>query len=291
MKVVLFCGGLGMRLREYSEAIPKPMVEIGYRPILWHLMKYYAHYGHKDFILCLGYRGDMIKKYFLNYDECLSNDFVLSKGGKDVFLYNSDISDWTITFVDTGQHANIGERLKAVEPYLKGEETFMANYADGLTDLDLNQYETFFNQQHKTASFLCVQSTQSFHIVSMENGNLVKSIEPLAKSGFWINGGFFIFRSDIFNNIQAGEELVYEPFQRLISRQELVGYTHQGFWACMDTFKEKQAFDDMYARGEIPWAVWKNQAVDAKSVAFPAPTDPNAVNWPQSKGNYAQAGV
>ena len=121
MKVVLFCGGLGTRLREYSETIPKPMVDIGYRPIIWHLMRYYAHYGHKEFILCLGYRGDYIKQYFLNYNECLSNDFVLSKGGREVQLYNSDISDWTITFVETGLNSNLGQRLKAVEPFLAGE--------------------------------------------------------------------------------------------------------------------------------------------------------------------------
>ena len=132
MKVVLFCGGMGMRLREYSETIPKPMVEIGYRPIIWHLMRYYAHFGHKEFILCLGYRGDLIKKYFLNYAEWLSNDFVLSNGGRDITLYNSDIGDWTISFIETGLQANIGQRLKAVEKHLADEPVFMANYSDGL---------------------------------------------------------------------------------------------------------------------------------------------------------------
>src|SRR5690242_13738624 len=139
MKVVLFCGGLGMRLREYSETIPKPMVNIGYRPILWHVMKYYAHYGHKEFILCLGYKADMIKNYFLNYNECLSNDFTLSEGGKTLQLLNSDIQDWKITFVDTGVSTNIGQRLKMVEQHLEGEDVFLANYTDGLTDLPLPQ--------------------------------------------------------------------------------------------------------------------------------------------------------
>src|SRR5437899_6914720 len=137
MKVVLFCGGLGSRLREYSENIPKPMVPIGYRPILWHVMKYYAHYGHKDFILCLGYKADAIKNYFLHYDECSSNDFVLSQGGKDVQLLHTDIHDWTITFVDSGVHSTIGQRLKAVEKYLEGEDIFFANYSDGVTDFTL----------------------------------------------------------------------------------------------------------------------------------------------------------
>src|SRR5262245_7456361 len=140
MKVVLFCGGLGTRLREHSETVPKPMVNIGYRPIIWNLMKYYAYYGHTDFVLCLGYRGDVIKQYFLNYDECLSNDCVLSRGGQTLHVFNRDIEDWTITFVDTGLHTNIGQRLKAVEPYLDGEEMFLANYSDGLADLPLPEY-------------------------------------------------------------------------------------------------------------------------------------------------------
>ena len=137
MKVVLFCGGLGMRIREASESVPKPMVHVGDRPILWHVMKYYAHFGHKDFILCLGYRADVIKNYFVNYNEFMSNDFVLSKGGKDVRVFNSDIDDWTVTFVDTGANSNIGQRLKAVERYLDGEEVFLANYSDNLTDFEL----------------------------------------------------------------------------------------------------------------------------------------------------------
>ena len=153
MKVVLFCGGLGTRLKEYSETIPKPMIDIGYRPIMWHLMRYYAHYGHNEFILCLGYRGDVIKNYFLNYNEALSNDFVMKKGGREIHLYNNDIEDWTISFVDTGLNSNIGQRLKAVEPYLEGEEVFMANYTDGLSDLCLPEYIDHFYRQNKVASF------------------------------------------------------------------------------------------------------------------------------------------
>ena len=257
MKVVLFCGGLGTRLREYSETIPKPMVEIGYRPIIWHLMKYYAHFGHKDFILCLGYRGDYIKNYFLKYDECLSNDFMLVQGGKEVHLYNSDISDWTITFVDTGLHSNLGQRLKAVEKYLEGEEMFMANYTDGLSDLDLTTYIDFFHQQDKIAAFLSVRPSQSFHHVDYDRNGLVTNIGPIDQGDFWINGGYFIFKKEIFNYIQDGEELVIEPFQRLISQQQLVTYRNPNFWACMDTFKEKKMFDEMYTTGGMPWAVWE----------------------------------
>jgi glucose-1-phosphate cytidylyltransferase len=154
MKVVLFCGGRGMRMREYSETIPKPMVPIGPRPIMWHLMRYYAHYGHKDFILCLGYRGDSIKEYFLDYKEWLSNDFVLSGGGSDVELLSSDIDDWRITFVDTGIDANIGQRLRAVRTHLEGEEVFLANYSDGLSDVPLDRVVDFFHQTGGAATFV-----------------------------------------------------------------------------------------------------------------------------------------
>jgi glucose-1-phosphate cytidylyltransferase len=267
MKVVLFCGGLGTRMREYSENIPKPMVTIGYRPILWNLMKYYAHYGHKEFILCLGYKGDLIKEYFLNYNECLSNDFVLKNGGKEVQLYNSDIADWTISFVDTGLQSNIGQRLKAVERYVKDDEVFLANYADGLTDLPLPTYLDYFRQQNKIASFLCVQPSQSFHVVSIGETNLVTDISPIRKTDLWINGGFFIFKREIFNYIFEGEELVYQPFQRLIEKKELIAYRYTGFFGCMDTFKEKQQFDDMYSRGETPWEIWKTSPIQGnKSV-------------------------
>ncbi len=256
MKVVLFCGGLGTRLREYSETTPKPMVEIGYRPIIWHLMRYYAHFGHKDFILCLGYKGDFIKNYFLNYNECLSNNFTLSDGGKSVRVHNNDIEDWTISFVDTGLNTNIGQRLKIVQPYLEGEEVFLANYADGLSNLDLDVYLDRFYKHDKIASFLAVQPSQSFHVVFLNGDSLVENIQSADRSDLWINGGFFAFKQEIFEHIQDGEELVLAPFQRLIQKQELVAYRNPGFWACMDTLKEKMMFDEMYANGKTPWAVW-----------------------------------
>jgi len=256
MKVVLFCGGLGMRLREYSDSVPKPMVNIGYRPILWHLMKYYAHYGHKDFILCLGYKGDVVKNYFRNYDECLSNNFTMSKGGREIQVAKTDIEDWTITFVETGLNANVGQRLKAVEPYLKGEEMFLANYTDGLTDCCLSDVIEDFKRQDAVGSFLSVRPIQSFHVVKVEESGSVSDIKDLNKSGLWINGGFLVFRNDIFRYIKAGEELVYEPFQRLIKERKLCSYRYEGFWVSMDTFKDKQRLDDMYAQGETPWAVW-----------------------------------
>jgi glucose-1-phosphate cytidylyltransferase len=256
MKVVLFCGGLGMRIREYSDAIPKPMVPIGYRPLLWHVMKYYAHYGHKDFILCLGYKADVVKNYFLNYDECISNNFILSNGGNRLKLLNSDIHDWNITFVDTGISSNIGQRLKAVEPYLDGESVFLANYSDGLTDLPLPAYIDHFLQRDKVGSFLAVTPSQSYHVVSVD-GDLAGGIRPMAETGILINGGFFAFRTEIFDFMKPGEELVVQPFQRLIQKQQLLAYKYDGYWTCMDTFKDKQQLEDLYTRGEAPWEVWK----------------------------------
>jgi glucose-1-phosphate cytidylyltransferase len=258
MKVVLFCGGLGTRLRESSGTVPKPLVEIGYRPIMWHLMRYYAHYGHTEFILCLGYRGDAIKNYFLHYSETLSNDFVMSRGGRDIRLYNNDIEDWTISFVDTGMNSNIGQRLKAVQQLLEGEDVFMANYSDGLTDLHLPDYLDNFNAHRRIASFVCVQPSQSFHVVSTGHDGTVTRIMPASQADLWINGGFFILRNEIFDYMRAGEELVHEPFARLIEEKQLVGYRHHGFWACMDTLKDKTLFDEMYATGDMPWAAWAN---------------------------------
>ena len=264
MKVVLFCGGFGMRLREYSESVPKPMVKIGYRPILWHIMKYYAHFGHKDFILCLGWKADVIKEYFLNYDECMSNDFVLSSGGSKINLLNSDIHDWNITFVDTGTSSNIGQRLKAVEQHLQGEEAFLANYTDGLADLHLPDLIEFHHAKQVIATFLSVKPRyNSFHAVKVNGQGIVHEIEPIEKLDLWMNGGFFMFNSDIFQYLGDGEELVEQPFARLIARQQLCTLKYDGFWSCMDTYKEKQMLEDMYARGEAPWEVWK------RSIATP----------------------
>jgi len=259
MKVVLFCGGFGMRMREYSEGIPKPMVPIGYRPILWHVMKYYAHYGHKDFILCLGYKADVIKNYFLKYDECLSNDFVLSRSGKNVELLSSDIDDWRITFVDTGLTSNIGQRLKAVQKHLEGEAIFLANYSDCLSDVELPKIIESFEPSRNVACFVSVKPRASFHLVNMDPTGVVKSIEHIARSDARINGGFFVLRREIFDYMRDGEELVEAPFGRLIKEGKLMAYPYEGYWACMDTFKERQELEDVFSRGNAPWAVWNNQ--------------------------------
>ena len=259
MKVVLFCGGLGTRLREHSETIPKPLVNVGYRPLLWHLMRYYAHFGHKDFILCLGYRGDLIREFFLNYRAAMSTDFVLSAGGRHIELLGDGCDDWRITFVDTGMHSNLGQRLLRVKHLVDGDEIFLANYSDGLSDLPLNEHVARFEAENTIASFVSVRPSQSFHAVRADDRGVVAAIEPVSDSDYWINGGFFCLRRSIFDYMQPGEELVEQPFQRLIAERRLSTWKYEGYWGAMDTFKDKITLDRMEARGDCPWMVWKGE--------------------------------
>jgi len=265
MKVVLFCGGLGMRLKESEESLPKPLVRIGNMPILWHVMKYYAHYGHKHFILCLGYKADVIKQHFLNDNECLLNDFVLSNGGRDVELLGSDTKDWTITFVDTGMDCTVGQRLKLVRAHLDREEMFLANYSDGLTNLPLPDLIDFAEKRKTIATFVSVRPNLTYHFVSLNDRGAVTDIRDIHSSNIRINGGFYVFRKEIFNYIQNGEELVHGPFQRLIRDGQLTAYRYDGFWAAMDTFKDKQQLEEMYARGRAPWEIWKKPPAGAET--------------------------
>jgi glucose-1-phosphate cytidylyltransferase len=260
MKVVLFCGGFGTRLMDADNGLPKPMVRIGYRPIVWHLMKYYAHHGHKDFVLCLGYKGDVIKSYFLNYNETLSNDFVLADGGTRVDLLHRDIHDWRITFAETGLESSIGERLRRVRHYLDGEDYFLANYSDCLTDLDLNAWIAEFRGREKIAGFISVIPGSSQHYVKSDSTGMVERFTDVGRSGLRINGGFFVFRRAIFDYLEEGDDLVEAPFRRLIERRELVTHVHDGFWKAMDTSKDQQQFESMYTRGLRPWALWERSA-------------------------------
>jgi glucose-1-phosphate cytidylyltransferase len=257
MKVVLFCGGLGTRLREHSETIPKPLVTVGYRPIIWHLMRYYAHFGHKDFVLCLGYRGEMIREYFLNYRDCMSSDFTLSLGDGKATPLDGDVRDWRITFVDTGMHANLGQRLMRVRHLLADEPVFLANYSDGLADLDLGQALSEFELSDAVASFLAVRPAQSFHTVTVDGAGVVQRIESMSRADVWVNGGFFCLRQSIFDAMLEGEELVEQPFQRLLAEGRLRARRHEGFWAAMDTFKDKISLDRLEAQGHCPWMVWR----------------------------------
>lgn len=267
MKVVIYCGGQGLRLRDYSENTPKPMVPVGYRPIVWHLMKYYAHYGHKEFILCLGYRADAIKDYFLRYNECTTNDFVLTKGGRDVQLLSTDISDWKITFVDTGMNASCGERLCAVKSHLGDDEMFMANYADCLTDAPLPTMIERFANTDAVCSFLSAIPPYSFHSIRTNDAGEVTDMVDAVKLDLWINGGYHIYRREVFDYIKEGEDLVPTVYRRLAAHKKLITYRHPGFWACMDTFKEKMTLDDLDARGNAPWQVWHKPTPPTKRTA------------------------
>ena len=257
MKVVLFCGGFGTRLRDYSDRLPKPLVEVGYRPIMWNLMKYYAYHGHKDFLLCLGYRGDLIKEFFLNYDDCLSTDFDLTLGkSKKVSLCDPGVSDWRILFRDTGLHTNIGQRLLAVRAAVENDEMFLANYSDALCDMPLGHMIEQFKASNAIAAFIAVRPSNSLSKIEFEPDGTVTAIDYLSSSVL-INGGFFIFRPEIFEYIEPGDELVEEPFARLISDRRLMAYRYDGFWCAMDTFKDKKKFDDMFESGNRPWEVWQ----------------------------------
>src|SRR5262245_26330909 len=257
MKVVLFCGGLGTRLRDHSDTIPKPLVSIGYRPIVWHLMRYYAHFGHTEFVLCLGYRGDLIREYFLSYREELTNDFMLKPATGAVELLSHDVADWSITFVDTGLHSNIGQRLMRARRFVEKEQMFLANYADGLSDLPLDALINRVKSTKAIAGFASVRSPQSFHMVRANADGVVSDISAMNQGDMWMNGGFFVLRPEIFDHINEGEELVEKPFARLIEKQKLVTHQHHGFWQAMDTLKDKITYDRMEAQGKCPWMLWK----------------------------------
>jgi glucose-1-phosphate cytidylyltransferase len=261
MKVVLFCGGQGLRMRATAGGsngdLPKPMVPLGTRPILWHLMKYYAHFGHKDFILCLGYKGASIKEFFAGYQEWISNDFVLTGGGTRIELLRRDMDDWRITLVDTGLDANIGERLLAVRDFLRDEEIFLANYSDGLTDCPLPAITERLIEMEAVAACMIARPNISLHLVSHDAEGRVTGVLDPEQANAWINAGFFTFRRTIFDYIRPGEELVLEPFRRLIAAGKLVAYPYSGFWRCCDTFKDLQTLESLLARGPAPWELWR----------------------------------
>lgn len=266
MKVVIFCGGMGVRMGEATQSIPKPMIQVGPRPMLLHIMKWYASYGHTDFVLCLGYRSEVVKEYFLTYNEALANNFVLTNGGRDIELLGRDIEDWRITFVETGNKTVVGERLKAIEPYVADEEMFLATYGDGLTDVPLDDMIHTFDRSGKTALVISVRPHLEYHLTRTNGDGLVTSVERLAQADVWINGGFFVFRTAIFGAIEPGEDLVDEPFARLIEREELLAYRYEGFWESMDTIKDKQRLDALWESGEAPWRpdlIKRNVGLDA----------------------------
>lgn len=255
MKVVLFCGGLGTRIREYSEAVPKPMIPIGHEPILWHVMQYYSQYGHRDFVLCMGYKASVIKDFFLSYKPQSYSDCVVSGNGSRVELLGEPQADWRVALIDTGIWRNIGERLWAVREQVQGEEIFLANYSDGLTDVDLDDMIERFKASGKVACFLAVRPPLTFHLADIDECGNVREFRSSESSDIWINGGYFLMRPAIFEYMREGEELVLEPFRRLIEADQLIAYKYTGFWRAMDTLRDRQVLEDMVEHGRMPWRI------------------------------------
>jgi len=253
VKVVIFCGGLGLRMGETTARVPKPMIPVGDKPILWHIMNYYSTFGITDFVLCLGYKPEAIKEYFLAYNEALSNDFVLRDGGKRIELLQRDIDNWSITFVNTGLQTPIGQRLKKIEPFLEGDDIFLATYGDGLTDAPLPEMIETLESSDNIGLFLASHPTYNFHIVNFDDAMQVREMHDVTASGLWLNAGYFVFRREMLSYIEEGEDLVEEPFQRLIAAGKLAAYPYDGFWAPMDTLKDKHVLESLLESGQAPW--------------------------------------
>ena len=264
MQVVLFCGGRGVRMHDYTRistgvaddtALPKPLVRIGNRPIIWHIMKYYASFGHTDFILALGYQQDLFKEYFINYTEWLSNDIEIQPGG-ELKVFQRDIDDWSIRLIDTGLDSNIGTRLWKLKSHIS-DDMFLANYTDGLTDMNLDHYIASFDDSKYVGSIMTVHPSLQFHNVIDDGDGTVSAIDPPQQmKGLSINTGYFLFRKEIFDYINEGEELVEEPMNRLAEKKLLRSYNYAGFWRNIDNIKDKQYIEDLYHSNKAPWVTW-----------------------------------
>jgi glucose-1-phosphate cytidylyltransferase len=247
---------------------------IGERPMLWHVMRYYAHFGHTDFILCLGYGASYVKDFFLNYDETRSNDFVLERGDGKAKLFRTDISDWRITFVDTGLNSAIGERLRRVRRFVQDEPMFMANYADVLTNAPLPDMITRFEASSAAACLLAVPPQSSHHVVDIGEDGLITRVTPMQDLRQWENGGYFLFRPEIFDYLNEGEDLVEDALVRLVPRGQVLAFPYKGYWTPADTVKERAQLEEMYQRGHCPWMVWDPERSRTAEAGVPAPGMP-----------------
>ena len=255
-KVVILCGGKGTRLREQTEFMPKALVRVGEMPVLWHVMKIYSYYGYNNFVLCLGYKGYMIKEYFMNL-EWMENDFTLNLKSKSerIINHNSKVEDWTITFAETGLNTPTGGRIKKIEKYIQ-DENFFVTYCDGVSNVNIkNLYESHL-KKNKIATLTVVHPMSQFGIIDVGNGLATSFKEKPHMEGL-INGGFFVFNGKMFNYLKESSVLEEEPLRRLVKEKQLAVYEHKDFWACIDTFKDVERFNDMWEKGNRPWAVWK----------------------------------
>lgn len=257
MKVVILCGGQGTRLREETEVKPKPMVEIGGYPILWHIMKTYAHYGHQEFVLCLGYKGNMIKEYFYNY-EMLENDFTVELGTKNIKVHKAhDEAGWKVTLVDTGKTAMTGARVKRVQDYVDGD-LFMLTYGDGVIDLDINRLLEFHKSHGKIGTVTGVFPQSRYGELLIEDDHVLSFEEKPQDHKNSISGGYFVFNRKIFDYLKADDACVLEKdaLQKLAADGELKVFVHDGFWQCMDTFRDYQYLQKIWNEGTPPWKKW-----------------------------------
>lgn len=257
MKVVILCGGFGTRLREETEARPKPMVEVGGKPILWHIMKTFAHYGFTEFILCLGYKSDFIKNYFLNYEN-MSNDFTIELGTGNIRVHNRhEEQGWQVTLVDTGLHAMTGARLKRVERYIDGDE-FILTYGDGVIDLDINSLVSYHRSKGKMGTVTGVSPRSHYGELDIANDRVISFHEKPQNQESFISGGYFVLRSEFFKYLADVDSCVLErePLEKLAEDGELSVYTHRGFWQCMDTYRDYAYLNDLWSSGTAQWRVW-----------------------------------
>ncbi|MDD5772141.1 MAG: glucose-1-phosphate cytidylyltransferase [bacterium] len=258
MKVVILCGGKGTRMKEETEFRPKPLVNIGGYPIIWHIMKIYAHYGFKDFVLCLGYKGNMIKEYFLNY-EAMNNDFTVCLGAKNKIKFHSkhEEHNWNVTLVDTGEEAMTGARVKKVEKYID-TDLFMVTYGDGVADIDIRKLVNFHNSHGKIGTITGVHPSSRFGELIIKENKVSKFYEKPQVSQGLINGGFFVFKKEIFKYIKEDESclLEKEPLETLAKESNLMAYLHLGFWQCVDTYRELEVLNDLWKTPHPPWKVW-----------------------------------
>lgn len=259
MKVVILCGGRGTRLKEETEVRPKPLVEIGGRPILWHIMKIYAYYRFNEFVLCLGYKGRMIKEYFLNYEMMIS-DLTLKLGSNDIKTHNqSQEKDWIITFAETGEEAQTGTRAKRIEKYIEGD-LFMLTYGDAVANINIRNLLEFHKAHRKIGTITGVHPSSRFGELVIKNKEVVQFTEkPQAKGGF-INGGFFVFNKKFFSYLEDNDDCYLErkPLEKLALDKELMVYTHGDFWQCMDTYRELEILNNLWRGPKPPWKVWKD---------------------------------
>jgi len=257
MQVVILCGGLGTRLREETEFRPKPLVEVGGRPILWHIMKLYAHHGFRDFVLCLGYRGQMIKEYFLNY-EAMNNDFTICLGRQNRITYHDEHKeqDFHVTLADTGLETLTGGRVKQVEKYVEGD-TFMVTYGDGVADVDLRAVVEFHRAHGRLATVTTVRPVSRFGVLEVGEGGEVTNFAEKPQLDGWVSAGFFIFDRKFFDYLE-GDDCFFEraPLERLAGEGQLMAYRHDGFFFAMDTYREYEHLNQLWSGGDAPWKVW-----------------------------------